>query len=112
LAGIAADSTFRKVVFPLPVPPDITILSLAFTAACKKSAISSVKEPKLIKSAILNGSLLNFLIEITGPFKETGGITAFTRLPSRRRASTMGELSSILRPIGAIIRSMICLMWS
>ena len=39
------------------------------------------------------------------PFKASGGITAFTREPSLRRASTMGELSSIRLPIGATIRS-------
>ena len=36
--------------------------------------------------------------DITGPISESGGITAQTREPSSRRASTMGEESSMRRP--------------
>ena len=40
------------------------------------------------------------------PLTASGGITAFTREPSGRRASTMGELSSMRRPSGVTMRSM------
>ena len=42
-----------------------------------------------------------------GPFTASGGMIAFTRLPSASRASTKGEDSSMWRPSGATIRSMI-----
>jgi hypothetical protein len=38
-------------------------------------------------------------IVTSGPESESGGITALTRLPSGRRASTIGEDSSMRRPI-------------
>ena len=42
----------------------------------------------------------------TGPRKASGGTMALMREPSARRASTMGEDSSIRRPTAATIRSM------
>ena len=42
-----------------------------------------------------------------GPSSVTGGSVAFTRLPSARRASTIGDVSSIRRPTRAAIRWMI-----
>ena len=44
--------------------------------------------PNFIKSIIVNGSLICFLIVIVGPFGETGGIVALTRLPSGNRPSS------------------------
>jgi hypothetical protein len=44
---------------------------------------------------------------MTGPTSDSGGMIAFTRDPSARRASTMGDDSSTRRPIGAMIRWMI-----
>ena len=41
-----------------------------------------------------------------------GGMMAFTRDPSSRRASTMGDFSSILLPRGFTIRSMTARSWS
>ncbi len=41
-----------------------------------------------------------------GPLSASGGMMAFTRLPSLRRASTSGLDSSMRRPMGATMRSM------
>ena len=54
----------------------------------------------------MNGDAENFRIVTTGPTNESGGMIAFTREPSVRRASTMGLDSSTRRPIGAMMRSM------
>ncbi len=48
----------------------------------------------------------------TGPTRERGGMMAFTREPSGRRASTMGEDSSTRRPRGATMRSMMRMRWA
>jgi hypothetical protein len=54
-------------------------------------------------------SRLNLRMDRYGPSRATGGITAFTREPSGRRASTMGEESSMRRPTLDTMRSMTCL---
>ena len=50
---------------------------------------------------------LNLRIVISGPLSESGGMTALTRLPSGRRASTIGDDSSMRRPTCATILLMI-----
>ena len=55
---------------------------------------------------IVSGARRNLRIVSAGPFRASGGMIALTRDPSRRRASTIGELSSIRRPSGATMRSM------
>ena len=50
---------------------------------------------------------LNLRIVISGPLSESGGMTALTRLPSGRRASTIGDDSSMRRPTWATILLMI-----
>ena len=47
-----------------------------------------------------------------GPSTASGGITAFTRDPSARRASTIGDDSSMRRPTWATMRSMTRRRWS
>ena len=47
---------------------------------------------------------------IVGLFGETGGMMTFTREPSGRRASTIGDDSSTRRPIGAMMRSITRMM--
>ena len=42
----------------------------------------------------------------TGPISDSGGMMALTREPSGRRASTIGEDSSMRRPSGATMRLM------
>ena len=44
---------------------------------------------------------------MSGPLSESGGMTALTRLPSGRRASTIGDDSSMRRPTCATILLMI-----
>ena len=51
--------------------------------------------------------LANFRIVSSGPESESGGSTALMRLPSARRASTIGVDSSTRRPAWATIFTMI-----
>ncbi len=60
---------------------------------------------KRIKSLSISFFLENFRIVMLGPLMASGGMIALTRDPSFRRASTMGELSSIRRPSGETMRS-------
>ncbi len=53
----------------------------------------------LIMSSSERRRRLNFRIVRSGPESESGAMTAFTRLPSGRRASTIGDDSSMRRPI-------------
>ena len=64
-------------------------------------------DPKLIRSSIVYGSRENFRIVSVGPLSANGGMIALTRLPSGRRASTMGDASSMRRPTCETILSMI-----
>ena len=52
------------------------------------------------------GSRENFRIVSVGPFRASGGMIAFTREPSGRRASTIGDASSTRRPTWETILSM------
>ena len=49
----------------------------------------------------------NLRIVSEGPLSASGGTIALTRLPSGRRASTIGEDSSMRRPTCETMRSMI-----
>ena len=51
--------------------------------------------------------LLNLRIVTSGPESDSGGMIALTRLPSGRRASTIGDDSSMRRPTWATILLMI-----
>ena len=53
------------------------------------------------------GSRANLRIVSVGPFSASGGMMALTRLPSGRRASTIGDDSSMRRPTCETILSMI-----
>ena len=81
------------------------MLSRASTQALRKSNISGVAVPNLIRSSTVNGDAENFRTVTTGPMSDKGGMIALTRDPSVRRASTIGLDSSMRRPIGAMIRS-------
>ena len=81
-------------------------VELPRTQAAEKSGSCGVtSEPT--RSSIVYGFWENFRIVSTGPLSDSGGMIAFTRLPSGRRASTMGEPSSIRRPTWETILSMI-----
>ena len=105
--GRKEETTFKVVVLPEPVPPDTKILTRALTQACKNFAIFSSRVPKEIKFSTVNGFLENLRMVTAGPTKDSGGMMMFTREPSSKRASTNGEDSSIRRPNGVKIRSMI-----
>ena len=104
--GMNEESTFRVVVLPEPVPPDTKMLRRASTQARRKSNISGVAVPNRIRSSTVNGVAANLRMVSTGPISDSGGMMAFTREPSARRASTIGLDSSMRRPIGEMIRSM------
>ena len=58
-------------VFPAPVPPMIMKLILCSSIIQKYAAILSSSVPILMRSTMLNGSFLNFLIQKVLPFMET-----------------------------------------
>ena len=100
-------NTFSSVVLPEPVPPETSMFCDARTASSRNSAISLVMLPKRIRSSTVSFFLANFRIVTEGPSSASGGITALTREPSGRRASTIGLASSMCRPSGSTIRWMI-----
>ena len=81
--------------------------SLPRTHAARNWADCGLSDPKLIRSSIVYGSRENFRIVSVGPLSASGGMIALTRLPSGRRASTIGDDSSIRRPTWETILSMI-----
>ena len=92
---------------PDPVPPPMTTFSRPRTQAVSRSATGRVKVPNAMRSSTVNGSVANFRMVSDEPSSEIGGTTAFTRLPSGSRASTIGLASSTRRPTRATMRSMI-----
>ena len=106
-SAIAAESAFRSVVLPEPVPPEISTFSSASTQRCRKSTVSELSVPSRIISFRSSRLLLNLRIVTSGPLSESGGMTALTRLPSGSRASTIGDDSSMRRPTCATILLMI-----
>ncbi len=104
--GTKAERALSVVVLPVPVPPEMRTFSLPWTQAARKCAALADTDPKLIRSSIVYGSRENFRMVSTGPRSESGGMMAFTRLPSGRRASTIGDDSSTRRPTWETILSM------
>ena len=96
-------------VFPAPVPPEIRILIRALTMQTRVSSIASVSVRFSIMLRDVMGSRPKRRMDRTGPSSASGGMMAFTREPSARRASTIGELSSTRRPTRDTMRSMICI---
>ena len=102
------DSTFSIVVLPVPVPPETSTFSLPSTQASRNAAAWWESVPKAIRSSIVSGSRENLRTVSEGPVIASGGMIAFTRDPSGRRASTIGLASSMRRPVWATIRSITC----
>ncbi|MCY1373707.1 hypothetical protein D9M69_609970 [compost metagenome] len=75
--------------------------------ACSSPANTGGSERLSIRSLMVSGTTANRRIESTGPSRASGGMMAFTREPSGRRASTMGLDSSTRRPMRETILSMI-----
>ncbi len=110
-SGMKAESTLRLVVLPVPVPPETRMLSFPRTQASITVVRSRVQVPKSMRSLAVYGSLANFRIVSTEPLRASGGMMAFTREPSGRRASTIGEASSTRRPTAATILSITERYW-
>ena len=106
-SGIDAETAFRSVVLPVPVPPEIRMFSFPRTHSAMNCADCSVIVPSPLRSASDSASRANFRIVSDGPRRASGGMIALTRLPSGRRASTIGDDSSIRRPTWDTMRSMI-----
>ena len=107
-SGMNEDRQLRSVVFPEPVPPETRMLSRERTMARSTATISGVSVPRRIRSSTVSALRPKRRMESSGPSRASGGMMAFTREPSGRRASTMGELSSMRRPTRDTMRSMIC----
>ena len=104
--GMNALIALSVVVLPVPVPPEIRMFSLPLTHAAMNWAERAVSVPKEIRSLMPYGSRENFRIVTVGPLSASGGMIALTRLPSGRRASTIGDASSTRRPTCETILSM------
>ena len=107
LSGTVSERAFRNVVLPEPVPPEIRMFSSALMQLSRNEDASSEIVPISISSAMWNRFCANFRIVSSGPDRDSGGMIAFTREPSGRRASTSGDDSSIRRPIWPTIFVMI-----
>ncbi len=105
-AGMNPDKIFSRVVLPAPVPPETSTFSRPLTIACKTRATSEVNEPKPTKSSTESNSTAKRRIESIGPSIASGGMIALTREPSFKRASTIGDDSSMRRPTAETMRSM------
>ena len=110
-SGMNEDMTLSSVVLPEPVPPLITMFSLDFTAPRSTSMIGRGTEPKATRSSGMMGTTPKRRMETTGPSRASGGMMALKRLPSVRRASHIGFVSSMRRPTALMMRSMTCIKW-
>ena len=100
------DSTLSSVVLPAPVPPLIRQFSWRSTQCDRNSSIGCVSALSVTRSSAFRRSAGKRRIDSSGPSTASGGMMALTREPSGRRASTIGELSSMRRPTPLTIRSM------
>ncbi len=105
-SGMKFDSTLSSVVLPEPVPPEIRMFLRCSTQMRMNAAICGLIAPKASRSASVSTLRPNLRMLSAGPLMASGGMMALTREPSLRRASTIGEDSSMRRPIGVTMRSM------
>ena len=96
---------------PLPVPPEISMLTSALDRPASTSPISGVRLWLAMRLSICSGTAAKRRIDITGPSSASGGMITFTREPSGRRASAIGLDSSTRRPTRETILSMIFIRW-
>ena len=95
------------VVLPEPVPPEMRMLRSAWMLWQRNFAASLLTVPRLVSSSSPKRSFANRRIVRSGPERDRGGMIAFTRDPSGSRASTIGDDSSMRRPIWPTIFVMI-----
>ena len=100
---------FRNVVLPAPVPPEIRMLMRPAPPPTAPRSISGEMLFNSSSASAVSGPVPKRRMESAGPSSASGGMMAFTREPSGRRASTIGEDSSMRRPTGETMRSMICI---
>ncbi len=101
------DSVLSSVVLPEPVPPLMITFSRDLIAPSSSMTISGVNAPNRSRSSSVSGFDPKRRIVSDGPSIASGGMIAFNREPSGKRASTIGEVSSMRRPTFDTIRSMI-----
>ena len=111
-AGMKDDTTLSRVVFPEPVPPEMMMFRRPFTQSARKSRTLGLNVPNAIRSLSVNGSVENLRMVSMAPSRAIGGMTALTREPSGRRASTSGLASSMRRPTRPTILSMVRRRWA
>ena len=93
---------------PEPVPPDTNMLSRASMQALQELEHLGRRRPEPDRGPRpCTACVENFRTVMTGPTSDSGSMIALTREPSGRRASTRGLVSSMRRPSGVMIRSMI-----
>ena len=83
------------------------MLSRPRTQARSTSRTAGVNVPKAMRSRSVNGSAENLRMVSMLPSSAIGGMTALTREPSGRRASTIGCASSTRRPTRPTILSIV-----
>lgn len=89
--GMASARTFSRVVLPVPVPPEMRMLSPRLTASFNRTACSSVNIFRLIRSFMTKLREVNRRIVINGYGCTTGGIAAASLLPSGRRKTEISQ---------------------
>ena len=99
-------------VLPDPVPPATMQLHRPAIAAARNDIIVGEAVLEDMKSVAVMRSFANFLMVSELPSMASGGITAFTREPSTRRASIIGLESSQRLPTCWPMRSMILRKWA
>ena len=108
-SGTAAESAFSSVVLPVPVPPEIEDVQLGLDAAAEEVGRRLPESVPMLDELVEIEPLLRRTCRIvsSGPESESGGMIALTREPSGRRASTIGDDSSMRRPTWPTIFVMI-----
>ena len=106
--GMLRERMFSMVVLPEPVLPEIRIVSRARAADSSTIIISAVALFNSTRLLLRTGPRPKRRMDIEGPSMASGGMMAFTRDPSGRRASTIGDDSSTRRPTRDTMRSIIC----
>ena len=110
--GMKPERMFSNVVFPLPVPPETSTLSLALTTACSASIIGWLMLPIRTRSSARRRSFGKRRMDNVGPSMASGGMMALMREPSLSLASTIGQDSSMRRPTRETIRSIMPRTWA
>src|SRR5690625_5831132 len=88
------DNAFNRVVLPEPVPPETTIFKRHDAAISRTRCMAIDMVPRAESLASVRSLRENLRIEIAAPSIASGGRITLTRLPSGKRASTIGLLRS------------------